>query len=336
MRSKVEPNARCPCGSGFKSKRCHRGNHGRLLPITPLITRPSATNYSHPKCYARCLNDCSDQISAEHAISRSILDTFGAIEVNGYSWQEGAKRLPSEALTAKILCTNHNTALSGLDTCAGRLFRILSSIGENFRSTSVGHRHEYLSGEEFERWSIKLLCGSIAAGQVRPPGGGADELSREVPEPWIRFLFGIDALHSPMGLYITKNYLVPERPTFHAGRYLWMTPFGLNGKPAGFDFGFAGFPFQLVMNHQLGIATHATRHPEKLLFVREKASLTVEFSWETPGRDALFDFRIVSGSSGVVGRHELDVMGRRVASDIEIDREAGILRGRRKGRNTRT
>ena len=36
-----------------------------------------ATGYSNPKCYARILGNCSEKLTGEHFISRSVLKILG-------------------------------------------------------------------------------------------------------------------------------------------------------------------------------------------------------------------------------------------------------------------
>src|SRR5579872_5204962 len=64
----------CPCGSGIVIRDCCLRPDGRLIPKRVSLPFPnSPTNYAHPKCYCRILNDCDTKISTEHFVSEGIL-----------------------------------------------------------------------------------------------------------------------------------------------------------------------------------------------------------------------------------------------------------------------
>lgn len=120
----------------------------------------SGENRSHPKCYLRDLNCCSQKITAEHFISHAALRVLAEkkIDVSGFPWmQEGESRSVSfESLTVKRLCAAHNNALSPLDAVAGIFFHAIKECGTN----SVGPPRKHLfSGHDIDRWFLKTLAG---------------------------------------------------------------------------------------------------------------------------------------------------------------------------------
>ena len=122
----LRTDAPCPCGSGKAIAVCHLDFDGKLRKPHPSLRPPGIkTGLSHTGCYLRDVCDCSEQISREHYISRSVLDQLGEIiRVSGAPWLRPDETLSTtiENLTAKILCKRHNEALSPLDAEAGHFF----------------------------------------------------------------------------------------------------------------------------------------------------------------------------------------------------------------------
>jgi hypothetical protein len=155
----------CPCGSGAKLEICCHTVSGRPWkrirdPLPPL----PKTNYSHPACYLSATADCDSKISKEHYLSEAVLAEIGnVIEISGMPWQHPAQRqhLPIDALTAKVLCRRHNSALHALDDEAAAFFRALKQIDEDFGRTSVSKKslNFLIGGDAIERWMLKVACG---------------------------------------------------------------------------------------------------------------------------------------------------------------------------------
>lgn len=172
--------------------------HPRALPTS---TRPPGlrTGYSHPNCYAGALGDCSRKINREHYFSEALLLEIGSpIEASGFRWlKEGETRpVSAAALTAKILCERHNSALSPLDGVAKELFVMLREIDAELGDAEPPAASETftVNGADVERWLLKVLMG--AAHSHKPP----DELRDEAH--CLRALFGEESLRRPCGLNV--------------------------------------------------------------------------------------------------------------------------------------
>jgi hypothetical protein len=129
-------------------------------PLPPL----PKTGYSHPRCYLSATGDCDQEISREHYLSEAVLSEIGPmIDVAGMPWlrPEEHRLLPTSALTAKVLCRRHNSALQVLDAEAAIFFRALKQIDEDFgrRSLSRKSLNFLISGDAIERWMLKVACG---------------------------------------------------------------------------------------------------------------------------------------------------------------------------------
>jgi len=118
--------------------------------------------YSHPKCYAGVLGDCSGQISKEHYLSRSIqkrLQKDGKIQVVNHNALKGSAEgffdVGVEGMSAKILCEYHNSKLSELDKEAFQLYESINEFGDGHKNG----KQVSLSGIKIERWILKLALG---------------------------------------------------------------------------------------------------------------------------------------------------------------------------------
>ena len=165
------------------------------------------TGYSHPRCYARALADCSRKISKEHFLSQAILNQIsvgGRVGIADVSWVPPGefKELPTAVLGSKILCEKHNRALSHLDAVSARFY--------SFLSEKTAHQpHTRINGNQLERWSLKLLCGLIASGSVR--AGTSSFHNWYPPKEWLRILFGSMPLPSNCGLhYLSFENMVQD------------------------------------------------------------------------------------------------------------------------------
>lgn len=177
------------------------------------------------KCYASCLENCSDKQSKEHYISKGIWRN-DVITFDGFHWMKGeTKTLPVLSVASKILCTTHNPALSRLDIVFQKLF----DIGAKF------HNNQYNRGklkrsaiwkpdrETFDGYDLERLLAKIAVGVIQeepsvrwhPEGTLAIDPPREIVE----VIFGNKRFQPPMGLYFVNSVgdtiINEDRVTIH-------------------------------------------------------------------------------------------------------------------------
>lgn len=210
-RVQVSLDGPCVCGSSQPLRQCC--DHGETLVLraaaTPTPKQPK-TGYSHPKCYARALEDCDQKISREHYFSKGLMrayahsrapsNTIRLIRPNRVDTE-----LPTDqALQSNILCRRHNSSLSVLDVTAERLFRAIHE-GTKLAPT---YNCRVVFGANVELWILKVLCGSFAAEGL------------EVPVDWLRLLFGYRGLPVACGLYMQ----IPVNETI---RSAWSVDFGI-------------------------------------------------------------------------------------------------------------
>jgi len=114
-------------------------------------------------CWAASLGGCGGGISREHYVSECVFPNQ-SVFVQGLDFcLDKPKQLRIESLTAKILCRDHNAALSKLDAAAGQAFQTIRNYAE---MTTKRDKTPYINwapvqfsidGPLFERWCLKTL-----------------------------------------------------------------------------------------------------------------------------------------------------------------------------------
>ena len=119
------------------------------------------------KCWASIIGDCSNRLSREHYVSQGLWAGQQLIIVSGFEWLKGEeKTLPLKELTANILCTNHNTLLSPLDSEAAKFIKTLNELERVLTARWKSRQKSFLNigrhevkGTLFERWTAKTIIG---------------------------------------------------------------------------------------------------------------------------------------------------------------------------------
>jgi hypothetical protein len=177
-----------------------------------LNTKPAGkrTDYSHPKCYARALEDCDQQITREHYISRKLLERFEDFEADGFAWLPEKKSLTATALQSKVLCKRHNEALSPLDDNITNLDDMMRRLQDR---KVVGNLA--LDGEDLERWALKVMFGLFASGSSELVGTDGERVPRStaIPRKHLRVLFGDARMPKRAGFYYAHSVFGHLKPT---------------------------------------------------------------------------------------------------------------------------
>jgi hypothetical protein len=158
-----------------------------------------------PSCWASCLGDCSDKISREHLISRSLF-LYDAVQVEGFPWCVGKTvEIGISSLTRKILCERHNNALSPLDDSAGHAFETLRQMTQlgNVRSRLKPKFWSVntftVDGRMLERWFLKTLINLTIEGDY--PIGRDALVAGHPSERLVRIAFSLSSFQGRAGLY---------------------------------------------------------------------------------------------------------------------------------------
>src|SRR4051812_46825163 len=116
--AKQKRSAPCVCGTGLSANQCCWTSAGYHKKPQVLDLHKTGLSGSHDGCYMRATNACDTKLSAEHLISEGVLKVLAdaQIEISGFPWLKGqSKMLGFGALTARNLCTRHNSLLSPID-----------------------------------------------------------------------------------------------------------------------------------------------------------------------------------------------------------------------------
>lgn len=157
------------------------------------------------ECWAQSLGNCGGGISREHYVSECLFPNQ-SIFVQGLDWcLDNPKEIRIESLTAKILCKNHNSALSELDTAAGlafesmRDFAITTTNRGRMPCVNWAPKQFTIDGPKLERWCLKTLLNFSFSRQLIIGPGTHD--AGTVPHNIVRIAFGLEEFTSGRGLY---------------------------------------------------------------------------------------------------------------------------------------
>lgn len=113
-------------------------------------------------CWAEKLGGCGGGISREHIISGSLFES-SCIDVKGFDWCKEEKRIGLASLTKKVLCRNHNSQLSQIDSAAAYAFDVFRRTTRQFNDRNKKREEKYkkiifpINAAALERWFLKTL-----------------------------------------------------------------------------------------------------------------------------------------------------------------------------------
>src|SRR5437899_4193107 len=114
-------------------------------------------------CWAACLGDCEGGISGEHYVSQCLF-TDSMLTVQGFHWCKDAPRTVGIAsLTNKMLCREHNSRLSELDSAMLKATQVFCEAQDLIESRKAYRNRHWnikefrLDGPLMERWFLKTL-----------------------------------------------------------------------------------------------------------------------------------------------------------------------------------
>ena len=258
-----------------------------------LLPTPPRTDHKHVGCYLGETADCSFDLSAEHYMSRSVLEAIGPrVAINGAPWLSAGetREVGISSLTAKILCRRHNSALSPLDAMAGEFCRQLRAIYADCERKSISRKREVtlISGEALELWMLKAACGFFFSKNAAKDGARLIDdhlLNQEV----VIDCFFRNHWAPGGGLYIRAS----QGHAFDVNRSVAFAPLTASGdkQVVGAGLFLLGLEFMILFDPIAADSGRLTREgwfhrPSELLFEAGRRSYAILLTWEpgTPPR----------------------------------------------------
>ncbi len=276
----------CLCGSGRPKDECCLLSDGRYWKRPPTIDPPGPqTNYSHNNCYLRSTKNCSTSISAEHYISKHVLEAMPGpgISLHGLPWLKPGeiRTVGINAITAKILCTRHNSALHELDLEAGSFFRKLRDITFDFaRQTLSRKRHRYLfSGTAIELWMVKV-AGGILYSRIAAKDGERLVETHSINHLAIVRALSRGVLMPRAGLYMRSEVGTKTEAVDH----IQVAPLSVDAerRAIGVMISLLGYKFEALFDTKdvaIPGPQELSLRPSEIVFENGKRSHTVLMSW---------------------------------------------------------
>ncbi|MEU4430460.1 hypothetical protein AB0F65_07225 [Nocardia rhamnosiphila] len=167
------------------------------------------TDYKHPKCYANLHGGCSTKISGEHYISHSLIKlytfddpTVRILHDNGFGIPHP---VPPNNFVANVLCSAHNTLLSPADDAALEFASFLRRVALTWLNGAGAWEEEEsieVSGDDFQRWILKLLVTHAVAGAFASNG---ERVISPIPDDAIHLLLDLAAWPRTWGLCVAAE-----------------------------------------------------------------------------------------------------------------------------------
>lgn len=288
----------CPCGSGAAAGACCLSLAGTWRKTPRDLAPPGpATGTSHPKCYLSATRNCSDDISAEHYISKSVLaelERNGTSKIAGLPWQNPRtfSVVGTGRLVSKVLCKRHNEALSPLDEEAGRLIETIGNYDRGFNQENPRADITVLCGEELEKWMLKTTCGMVAAKQTARDGVNYNS---DISEVWVSILSGQASWPALWGLYAA----VPTGVAYHSSSFSFR-PFTHpgTGRVLATEMILNGMMFYLLLGRPDSPSAWGVYRPRTLILEQDAVQKFIEISWLDTRYDEYIRFSRVGKYDG--------------------------------------
>jgi hypothetical protein len=181
----------------------------------------------------------------------------GFIHVSGPPWTgDGQYRaLAIDAFKMNVLCEEHNSALSELDSAAQQFFGFLQATTRHDNRQS---RSFLVNGYDLERWAFKSTCGMVFGG-IAQSTNGAKASPDSTPDHDLRLVFDADEWKDRSGAGLS---LVSQRDTAraHPLQVRW-TPIVTSdsNRVQGARLELCGFEFIVLAHREAALGYSAVR-----------------------------------------------------------------------------
>lgn len=187
----------------------------------------------------------------------------------------------SSMMKVNVLCKRHNSALSELDTRITHLFQTLRGVHSALEQrSSTMCEFSVFSGEDLERWVLKVLCGTAAGGVLSRDGERMGK--RNVPSEWLDLLYTDKPWPPGCGLYFdTGSGVVFEAESRFSFGPLYVDE---NDLLVGAAIWLAGMPFYLLL-HEIDPRPGWIHRPGCLVFRDGGLEKAVALTWAEASSD---------------------------------------------------
>ena len=188
------------------------------------------------------------------------------------------------SLASKVLCERHNSSLAPLDAIAVRLFAALDEQGVSGSELSQLY---LFSGDDVERWLLKILCG-ISCSHGLTLDTPAD---LSIPEYWLDILFAGAEFPVDQGLYVCK---IPGH-LFEGPRGVGLQAITGNGRLTGIGVSICGYELILSMSgfpNRVFDGREFAYRPIEFYSTADSFEKSVVFTWAGPADLGTISIRI--------------------------------------------
>ena len=190
-------------------------------------------------------------MSGEHVISSSIFKAGCSCPIV----IEGVRRIRDGAPThgaekSNVLCRHHNSLLSPLDATVGRIAKFQADANDKDFSGSIN-----VEGELLERWLLKTLINSAAAGWTAP-------IKWQPSSSIARAIFGIEPVPDKLGLHSVDGIDPAHRPSGGVSFTPLFVNMGLGKMLAGAYVTVHGMPLLASLHTELAAMLEAGSVPQ--------------------------------------------------------------------------
>ncbi|MGW0050544.1 hypothetical protein [Nocardia cyriacigeorgica] len=168
-----------------------------------------ANDYRNPNCYLNLHGGCSTKISGEHYVSHGLIKLYTFDDPTAKILHDNGFGIPypvaPKKFVAKVLCTNHNKAMSPADSAALKFAEFLRGIALQWLNGNGewGNPEEIdVSGDDFQRWVLKLLATHAAASAF---SDGSDRVTTAIPDEAVHLLLDKAAWPRTWGICVAAK-----------------------------------------------------------------------------------------------------------------------------------
>ncbi|EKG9666007.1 hypothetical protein O5P97_004888, partial [Vibrio parahaemolyticus] len=240
---------------------------------------PKKNGNKNPKCFLKGRGGCSDIITREHYISHKLLNIINqdgkSVDITGLHWipKDKLKGIGKANLVSNILCKEHNSNLSPLDSHVGRFVEAIHRIDKGLLANDKGSLCFEFDGRAIEQWLIKTLVGLVESKNIKARDGTdyiySDKCIKLLCEPRVKWPKG-------WGLYVQ----VPDGHIHHANSFELIPMYSETDLCIrGIKVKFNGFSMVLVIGFPSDPSKLGLYRPMELQFKKDSITHKIKLNW---------------------------------------------------------